>query len=203
LPRSATPPHKGGIQRAQDGGEVSIIRADFQHKERYICAFLALSQYLENTDYEINHGAYHYYQLAGDRGTTLELDGRNFRPDGIVFSRANNPKRSPFMPMSWRSTATATASGLFSSYANTFTHSKRGVWRHVLALITPILSCPVFTAENTAVMRSVIDELQTDPDTWAYMRKLFMFAELDELDGRTFTGLAPTLAGIKNQYRQK
>ena len=35
--------HKGGIQRAQDGGEVSIIRADFQHKERYICAFLALS----------------------------------------------------------------------------------------------------------------------------------------------------------------
>ena len=45
----------------------------------------------------------------------------------------------------------------------------------------PYFVLSVFTAENTAVMRSVIDELQTEPDTWAYMRKLFMFAELNEL----------------------
>jgi hypothetical protein len=159
--------HKGGIQRAQDGGEVSIIRADFQHKERYICAFLALSQYLENTDYEINM-AHHYYQLAGDRGTTLELDGRNFRPDGIVFSRAITTKKP-----------------IYTYVVEIHRHSDRKriiqqLRQHVHAFQAGSMAA-VFTAENTAVMRSVIDELQTEPDTWAYMRKLFMFAELNEL----------------------
>lgn len=30
-------------------------------------------------------------------------------------------------------------------------------------------------------MRSVIDELQTEPSTWAYMQKYFMFGEFDAI----------------------
>mgnify|MGYP003375342900 CR=1 FL=1 len=182
--------HKGGIQRAQDGGEVSIIRADFQHKERYICAFLALSQYLENTDYEINM-AHHYYQLAGDRGTTLELDGRNFRPDGIVFSRAITTKKPiyTYVVEIHRHSDRKRIIQQLRQHVHAF---QAGSMAARFGIDYPYFVLSVFTAENTAVMRSVIDELQTEPDTWAYMRKLFMFAELDELMA-DFYGLA--LAG--------
>ena len=192
--------HKGGIQRAQDGGEVSIIRADFQHKERYICAFLALRKYLENTDYEINQ-AYHYYQLAGDRGTTLELDGRNFRPDGIVFNKATTPKKPTYAYVLeiHRHSDRKRIIQQLRQHVHAF---QAGSMAARFGIDYPYFVLSIFTAENTAVMRSVIEELQTDPDTWAYMRKLFMFAELGELMD-DFYGACLYFGGVKKPIPPK
>lgn len=192
--------HKGGIQRAQDGGEVSIIRADFQHKEHYICAFLALSQYLESTDYAVDE-AYHYYQLSGDRGTSLELDGRNFRPDGIVFSNAITPKKPTYAYVVeiHRHSDRKRIIQQLRQHVHAF---KAGSMAARFGINYPYFVLSVFTAENTAVMRSVIEELQTDQDTWAYMRKLFMFAELEELKG-DFYGACAYFGGDKKPIPPK
>lgn len=163
----------------KDGIESEIVRADFPHKEAYISCFLELEKYLTNTEYEVSE-FFHYYQRSKG-GTTLTLPkGKNFRPDGIYFLESIHPDEPPYAYVvelhrhsdrkkiikQLRQHATAYANG---SLADRFgkTHSYF------------VLS--IFAGENVAVMRSVIEELQTEPSTWAYMQKYFMFGELDAI----------------------
>lgn len=89
-------PLKGGIYTASNGDEVSIIRADFIHKEAYITAFLAFSEYLKSTDYDLNDYR-HYYQLKGDKSTAISVNGKNIRPDGIWWVTSHEAGAKDFV----------------------------------------------------------------------------------------------------------
>lgn len=177
--------YTGGIKKAHLDGEVALVRSDFGHKERYISAYLALEQYLEQTDYVIGN-FYHYYHLKGDKGTTLSLDGKNFRPDGIIFCKPILPNKPTFVYL-----------------MEIHRHSDRRkiilqLLKHVEAikqeslkarfgLQTPYFVFSIFTDENLAVMKSVLKELQTFDD-WQYIEKFFIFAKLDDLLKNFYTG---------------
>jgi len=200
LSEIAYTPHRGGVQKAQDGGEVSIVRADFPHKEKYISAFLALDRYLENTDYTITK-AFHYYQLSGDRGTQLELEGRNFRPDGIFFCEAITPQKPVYAYIIeiHRHSSRKKIIQQLRDHVNAY---KSGSMSARFGIEHPYFVLSVFTAENTAIMRSVIEELQTERETWAYMQKFFMFAELEELM-KDFYGAFGYFGGAKKPLPPK
>lgn len=177
--------YSGGIKKAHIDGEVSLVRTDFAHKERYISTFLALENYLENTDYLIGN-FYHYYQLKGDKGTALTVDDKNFRPDGIVFCKPITPQKPTF-----------------AYVIEIHRHSDRRriimqLLQHIEAIKQqslksrfgfdkPYFVLSVFTDENLAVMKSVISELQTF-DEWQYIQKFFMFAKLDDLLQNFYAG---------------
>lgn len=177
--------YSGGIKKAHIDGEVSLVRTDFAHKERYISTFLALENYLENTDYLISN-FYHYYQLKGDKGTALTINDKNFRPDGIVFCEAITPNKPTF-----------------AYVIEIHRHSDRRriimqLLQHIEAIKQqslkarfgfdkPYFVLSVFTDENLAVMKSVITELQTFEE-WQYIQKFFMFAKLDDLLQNFYAG---------------
>lgn len=177
--------YSGGIKKAHIDGEVSLVRTDFAHKERYINTFLALENYLENTDYLISD-FYHYYQLKGDKGTSLTINDKNFRPDGIVFCEPITPNKPTFCYV-----------------VEIHRHSDRRriiiqLLQHIEAIKQqsikarfgfdkPYFVLSVFTDENLAVMKSVISELQTF-DEWQYIQKFFMFAKLDDLLQNFYAG---------------
>ena len=75
---------------------MSIIRADFIHKEAYICAFLAFEKYLQSTDYTLTDYR-HYYQLKGDKSTTISVNGKNIRPDGIWWATSHEAGAKNFV----------------------------------------------------------------------------------------------------------
>lgn len=129
-------PLKGGIYTAKNGDEVSLIRADFIHKEAYICAFLAFEAYLENTDYDLTDYR-HYYQLKGDKSTTISVNGKNIRPDGIWWATSHEAG-AKILSMWWKSTATANANTSYASYGNRWKQSKKKAFKNALALNTPI-----------------------------------------------------------------
>ena len=179
-------PLKGGIYTAKNGDEVSLIRADFQHKEAYISAFLAFTLYLQNTDYEITNNK-HYYQLKGDKGTTLKLNNKNFRPDGIWFTESINPDAPKFVYV-----------------VEIHRHSER---KHIIRQLRqqveaikeksvqkrfgfehPYLVLSIFTGENLTAMRGILDELKSTED-WAIIEKFFLFAKLDDLMTDFYKGL--------------
>lgn len=178
--------YSGGIKKAHIDGEVSLVRTDFAHKERYISTFLALENYLENTDYLISN-FYHYYQLKGDKGTSLTINDKNFRPDGIVFCEPITPQKPTF-----------------AYVIEIHRHSDRRriimqLLQHIEAIKQqsikarfgfdkPYFVLSVFTDENLAVMKSVILELQTF-DEWQYIQKFFMFAKLDDLLQNFYAGV--------------
>ncbi|MCH1587519.1 hypothetical protein MKK37_11255 [Staphylococcus epidermidis] len=177
--------YSGGIKKAHIDGEVSLVRTDFAHKERYISTFLALENYLENTDYLIGD-FYHYYQLKGDKGTSLAVNGKNFRPDGVIFCKPITPQKPTF-----------------AYVIEIHRHSDRRriimqLLQHIEAIKQqslkarfgfdkPYFVLSVFTDENLAVMKSVISELQTF-DEWQYIQKFFMFAKLDDLLQNFYAG---------------
>jgi DNA-binding MarR family transcriptional regulator len=172
-------PHKGGIQSAKDRGEVSLIRADFPHKEKYICSFLALEKHLESTDYEIKK-YHHYYQLSGDKGTTLNLNGRNFRPDGIWFCESvtgKNPVYAYVVEIHRHSERKKIIKQL-RHHVEAF---KVGSMAERFGIDHPYFILSIFADENIDSMKSIIAELQTDPDTWAYIEKFFMFATITDV----------------------
>lgn len=177
--------YSGGIKKAHIDGEVSLVRTDFAHKERYISTFLALENYLENTDYLIGD-FYHYYQLKGDKGTSLAVNGKNFRPDGVIFCEPITPQNPTF-----------------AYVIEIHRHSDRRriimqLLQHIEAIKQqslkarfgfdkPYFVLSVFTDENLAVMKSVISELQTF-DEWQYIQKFFIFAKLDDLLQNFYAG---------------
>lgn len=179
-------PLKGGIYTAKNGDEVSIIRADFLHKEAYITAFLAFHLYLQSTYYECTKYR-HYYQLKGDRGTTLKVDGKTFRPDGIWFTESLTPNAPKFVYV-----------------VEIHRHSER---KHIIRQLRkqveaikqksvqnrfgfehPYLVLSVFTDENLIAMRGILDELKQSDD-WQIMEKYFLFARLGDLVADFYSGL--------------
>lgn len=191
--------YSGGIKKAHIDGEVSLVRTDFAHKERYISTFLALENYLENTDYLIGD-FYHYYQLKGDKGTSLAVNGKNFRPDGVIFCEPITPQKPTF-----------------AYVIEIHRHSDRRriimqLLQHIEAIKQqslkarfgfdkPYFVLSVFTDENLAVMKSVISELQTF-DEWQYIQKFFIFAKLDDLLQNFYAG-AVYFGGSKKPYHRK
>ena len=186
LENLAYSPLKGGVYTAKNGDEVSIIRADFQHKEAYISAFLAFSMYLHNTDYEITDYK-HYYQLKGDKGTSLKLHGKNFRPDGIWFTESTDPNAPKFIYV-----------------VEIHRHSER---KHIIRQLRqqveaikyksvqnrfgfehPYLVLSVFTDENIKPMQGILEELKQTED-WKIIEKFFLFARLDDLINDFYNGL--------------
>lgn len=179
-------PLKGGIYTASNGDEVSIIRADFIHKEAYICAFLAFEKYLKNTDYALTDYR-HYYQLKGDKSTAISVNGKNVRPDGI-----------------WWATSHEAGAKDFVYVVEIHRHSER---KHIIRQLRqqveaikeksvqkrfgfdhPYLVFSVFTGENLTAMRGILDELKNTED-WAIIEKFFLFARLEDLQGDFYGGL--------------
>lgn len=179
-------PLKGGIYTAKDGSEVSLMRADFLHKEAYITAFLAFSMYVQCTDYELIEYK-HYYQLKGDKGTSLKLNNKNFRPDGIWFTESldsNAPK--------------------FVYVVEIHRHSERKhIIRQLLQQVEalkqrsvqnrfgfnhPYLVLSVFTDENLTTMQGILNELKQSED-WETIQKYFLFARLEDLKNDFYSGV--------------
>lgn len=148
------------------------------HKEAYITAFLAFTMYLQGTDYELIDYK-HYYQLKGDKSTTIKLKNKNFRPDGIWFTESIDKTAPKFVYM-----------------VEIHRHSER---KHIIRQLRqqveaikerslqnrfnfehPYLVLSVFTDENTKTMQGILDELKQSED-WAIMEKFFLFARLDDL----------------------
>lgn len=179
-------PLKGGIYTAKNGDEVSIIRADFLHKEAYITAFLAFSEYLKSTDYDLTDYR-HYYQLKGDKSTTISVNGKNIRPDGI-----------------WWATSHEAGAKNFGYVVEIHRHSER---KHIIRQLRqqveaikeksvqkrfgfehPYLVLSVFTGENLTAMQGILAELKQSDD-WAIIEKFFLFARLDDLVSDFYGGL--------------
>lgn len=182
----------------KDGIESEIVRADFPHKEAYISCFLELEKYLTNTEYEVSD-FFHYYQRSNG-GTTLKLTkARNFRPDGIYFLESIHPNEPSYAYVvelhrnsdrkkiikQLRQHATAYESG---SLADRFGKTQSYF----------VLS--IFAGENVAVMRSVIAELKTEPATWAYMQKYFMFGEFNSIMNDGFYEAFAYFGGVKKPF---
>lgn len=179
--------YKGGVQRATESQDLAIVRADFPHKEKYISTYLAFERYLQDSPYRIER-AHHYYHLAGDRGTTLTLDGRNFRPDGIFFVTDETGQKPPY--------AYIVEIHRHSSRAKIITQLKQ----HVLAfkagsmaqrfgITHPYFILSIYTNENAPLMRGVIEELKREPDLWVYVARFFLFAQLEDIQHDLYAGL--------------
>lgn len=192
-------PLKGGIYTAKNGDEVSIIRADFIHKEAYITAFLAFSEYLKSTDYDLTDYR-HYYQLKGDKSTTISVNGKNIRPDGIWWATSHQDNAKDFCFV-----------------LEIHNHSER---KHIIRQLRqqveaikeksvqkrfgfeyPYLVLSVFTGENLTAMQGILAELKQSSD-WAIIEKFFLFARLEDLQGDFYGGLG-YFGGSKKPVPQK
>lgn len=179
--------YSGGIKKAHVDGEVSLVRTDFTHKERYISTFLAIERYLQKTTHLMGD-FFHYYKTKGNNGTALALHGKNFKPDGILFCEPTNPKKPTFayvIEVHRHSDRKHIIKQLlkhveamkFESFQQRFGHDD------------PYFVLSIFTDQNLSVMRSVIDELQTY-DEWEYIERFFMFGKLDEILKDFYNGFA-------------
>lgn len=179
-------PQKGGIYTTKDGESVAVIRSDFAHKEAYISAFFAVFQHLKQTDYDFTDYK-HYYQLKGDKGTSLKLNGKTFRPDGIWFMESLDPKAPKFVYV-----------------VEIHRHSQR---KHIIRQLRqqveaikaksvqnrfgfahPYLVLSIFTDENISAMQGILKELQQSDD-WVIMQKYFLFARLSDILADCYNGL--------------
>lgn len=172
-------PLRGGIVKAADGGKgESLIRADFPHKEAYVSTLIALERYLKGTEYQLTQSRHYYDRKSGS--TSIEVTGTRFRPDGLVILK-------PLIP----------SQPQYSFVIELHRHSDRKkiiaqLKRHVDAYKTggfagyfgkgnPHFVFSVYAAENVSVMQQVIETLKQDTDTWRYVERFFVFAELEAL----------------------
>lgn len=179
--------YKGGVQRASESQDLAIVRADFPHKEKYISAYLALERYLMGSEYRIER-AHHYYHLSGDRGTTLTLEGRNFRPDGICFVTDETGKKPPYLYVIeiHRHSSRAKLVAQLKQHIEAY---RRGSIAQRFGITHPYFVLSIYTDENAPLMRGVIEELKKDPETWAYVARFFMFAQLEDIQHDLYGGL--------------
>lgn len=177
--------YSGGIKKAHIDGDVSLVRTDFAHKERYISTFLALENYLENTDYLISN-FYHYYQLKGDKGTALTVNGKNFRPDGIIFCKPIIPNKPTFAYVI-EIHRYSDRRRIIIQLLQHIEAIKQQSLKSRFGFDKPYFILSVFTDENLTVMQSVIKELKTF-DEWQYIEKFFIFAKLDDLLENFYNG---------------
>lgn len=185
--------YSGGIKKAHIDGEVALVRSDFSHKERYISTFLALERFLEHTDYMISD-FYHYYQLKEDKGTTLQLNEKKFRPDGIVFCSSVIPNQPTFIYII-EIHRHSDRRKIIQQLLQHVEAIKYGSIKQKFNTDKPHFILSVFTDENLAVMKSVLTELQNFDD-WEYIKNFFIFAKLDDLLNNFYSG-AVYFAGNK------
>lgn len=171
-------PLKGKIYTAKNGDEVSLIRADFIHKEAYITAFLAFSMYLKNTDYELTDYK-HYYQLKGDKGTTLKLNNKAFRPDGIWFTESTD-KNAPNFVYVVEIHRHSERKHIIRQLRQQVEAIKQKSVQQRFGFEHPYLVLSIFTNENLTAMQGVLAELKQSED-WEIMQKFFLFARLEDL----------------------
>lgn len=179
-------PQKGGIHTAKDGEHTAIIRADFAHKEAYISTFLAFKEYLKKTDYELTDYK-HYYQLKGDKSTTLTLNGKNFRPDGIWFAESLEPNEPRFVYVVEIHRKSERKHIIQQLRQQVEAIKQKSVQRR-FGFEHPYIVLSVFSDENIKVFQSVLAELQ-QTDDWAIMSKCFMFARISDILGDFSGGL--------------
>lgn len=172
-------PQKGGIHTTKDGESTAIIRADFAHKEAYISAFFAFLGYLENSDYDLTDYK-HYYQLKGEKSTTLTLNGKNFQPDGIWFTESTDKNAPKFVYVveihrhSERKHIIRQLRQQVEAIKEQSVQNRFGLdYPHHIVI-------SIFTDENLKTMRGILADLQQS-DEWEFMQKCFFFARLDDL----------------------
>lgn len=173
-----TEPENTPYITGKQGEEIQIIRADFPHKEKYISCFLALEQYLENTDYFMSD-TFHYYQ-RNKGGTTLNINGKNFRPDGIYFIDSINPEQPKYTYIV-EIHRHSDRKKIISQLRQHVEAYLIGSMKNRFNINYPYFVLSIFAGENIAIMRSVIEELAQDEKTWMYMQKFFLFGELDSI----------------------
>ena len=176
-------PYKGGIYTAKDGGAVSLVRSDFIHKERYISFFLIFQKFLQETDYLLQD-CRHYYQLAGGKGTSLTLQNRNFRPDGIWLCSGVQPE-SPQYIYVVEVHRHSNRKHIIKQLLQQVEAIKAKSVQHRFQTQEQHFVLSVFADENAEVMRQVIEELQNFPE-WQYIRAFFGFASLNDLMNKDF-----------------
>lgn len=178
---------KGGIYTKKNGEEVSVIRADFQHKEAYITAFLAFQKYLNSTNnYELTDYK-HYYQRGSNKATTLTIGGKNFRPDGIWFAEsieANQPKYVYVVEIHRHSDRKHIIRQLRQQIEAL---KEKGVQKR-FGFEHPYLILSIFTDKNLQSMQSVLEDLKRSED-WEIIEKFCFFARLDDLVNDFYKGL--------------
>ncbi len=178
---------KGGIQTAKGGQDLSVVRNDFVHRERYISTFLAFEKYLENTEYSLDR-VYNYYQVANDKGTGLKLNGKNFRPDGIFFCETHDSTKPVFLYVVelHRHSDRRKIINQLKQHAHAL---EQQAIKQRFSVEYPYFVLSVFTDENTVIMRSVIEELKQTPE-WPYFRDFFMFAPLEDMQADLYRAFA-------------
>lgn len=178
LDEIAYSPQKGGIYTTKDGENVAIIRADFAHKEAYISAFLAFTDYLRRTDYFLSD-CKHYYQLKCDKGTTLCLNGKKFRPDGIWFAESleTNAPRFVYVVEVHRHSE---RKHIIRQLRQQVEAIKQKSVQERFGFDHPHLVISIFSDQNAKIFQGILAELQ-ETDDWEIMQKYFLFARLSDI----------------------
>lgn len=179
-------PVKGGIHRNKTGEELAVIRTDFFHKEAYITAFIAFEQYIQCTDYLITNYK-HYYQRTGDKGTTLKLNHKNFRPDGIWFMESID-QDAPKYVLVVEIHRHSDRKHIIRQLLQQVEALKQRSVQNRFGFNHPYLVLSVFCDENIKVMQGVLEELKQMPE-WEYFKNYFFFSRLEDLKEDFCNGL--------------
>ncbi len=172
-------PLKGGIVKAADSGkDENLVRADFPHKEAYVSVLIALERYLGGTEYQISQSRHYYDRKIG--GTSTEVGGKRFRPDGLVVLKPLIPTQPQysFVIELHRHSDRKKIIAQLKRHVDAY---KSGAFSSYFGKENPYFVLSVYAAENVAVMRQVIDTLRQDTEAWPYMERFFLFAELEAL----------------------
>lgn len=165
---------------------MSLIRADFIHKEAYITAFLAFEKYLQSTDYILTDYR-HYYQLKGDKSTAISVNGKNVRPDGIWFvqSVSDTTKKIAYVVEIHRHSERKHIIRQLRQQVEVL--QQRSV-KNRFGTDCPCVILSIFTDENLTAMRGILEELKQSKD-WEMIERTFLFARLDDLVSDFYGGL--------------
>lgn len=187
-------PLRGGKVKAADTNETEAkVRADFPHKEAYVSTLIALERYLADSDYRISRSR-HYYDLKNG-GSGATLGGKRFRPDGLAIVDsvvASQPQYGFVIELHRHSNRKSIVLQL-KRHADAF---KAGALAGYFGKGNPYFVLSVYAAENVAVMRQVIETLRQDAESWPYMERFFLFAELEALKS-DFYGACAYFGGPK------
>lgn len=177
---------KGGIHRNETGEEMAVIRTDFAHKEAYITAFIAFNMYIQGTDYLITDYK-HYYQRIGNKGTTLQLNHKNFRPDGIWFMESID-QTAPKYVLVVEIHRHSDRKHIIRQLRQQVEALKQRSVQNRFGFNHPYLVLSVFCDENIKVMQGVLEELKQMPE-WEYFKNYFFFSRLEDLKVNFYDGL--------------
>lgn len=173
-------PLRGGIVKASDSAdhEYQLVRANFPHKEAYVSALIALERYVSRTDYRVAAFRHDYDRKNG--GTSLELAGKRFRPDGIAFLEPTLPS-SPTYVYAIELHRHSDRKKIVDQLRRHAAAYKAGSMAKRFGTAGPYFVLSLYTNENRAAMGPVIEALRGDTETWPYVERYFLFADAAEL----------------------